>query len=176
MTTAIRTKKVFFVSECLVNQNIRAYGVRNMKGQGPVADLMNLFVIHGIGLFVVPCPEIPYEGLKRFACGKAHYDNAAYRDICSKLAVDVVNRYRLFLDDEYKIGGFVCVDGSPSCAINCCYCDKEGTKRCQEPGIFIEEIKKELSNHGLALTFIGIKMSRLDEDLKKIAAIIDTMN
>lgn len=172
----IRSKKTFFISECLVNQNIRAYGVGNMKGEGPVAELMNFLTNNGVGLSVVSCPEIMYEGLKRQACGKACYDNVPYRTICKNLAGEVINRYKLYLDDDYKVGGFICVNGSPSCAIDYCFCDYEGKEKCQQAGIFIEEVQKKLKENNLKLEFLGIRMKELDVALKKLNEIIACMN
>lgn len=169
-----KTKKVFFISECLANQYIRAEGVYNIKGEGPVAGLMEFFVKHGIGMSVVPCPEIAYEGLKRKACGKECYDNPAYRKICSNIAEQVVTRYKLYLDDNYLVGGYICVNGSPSCAIDYCYSDKEGTKKCQGPGILIEELKKCLAANNLTLDFFGFKASELDGLLKKLENVVSS--
>ncbi|MFH1644496.1 MAG: hypothetical protein ABIA74_04965 [bacterium] len=167
-----RSKKIFFISECLVNQNIRAYGVGNMKGQGPVAELLDLLIKNGIGLSVVSCPEIIYEGLKRNACGKERYNNSEYRKICSKKAQELIDRYKLYLDDDYKILGFICVNGSPSCAIDYCYCDKAGKTKCSEPGVFIEEAQKKLKEENLNLEFIGVRMKELSNVLEKINFII----
>jgi len=82
----IRSKRVVFISECLVNQNIRAYGVGNAKGEGPCVEIVELLTKNGIGLTVVPCPEIFCQGLKRKACDKEFYNNDAYKKICSRLA------------------------------------------------------------------------------------------
>jgi len=169
---AVRSKKVFFISECLVNQNIRAYGVGNMKGEGPVAELMNFLTNNGVGLSVVSCPEIMYEGLKRQACGKACYDNVPYRTICKNLAGEVINRYKLYLDDDYKVGGFICVNGSPSCAVDYCYCDKKGTEKCKGPGVFIEELEKKLAAENLQLQFLGFRAKELDDLLKRLDKIV----
>jgi len=172
----IRSKKTFFISECLVNQNIRAYGVGNMKGEGAVVEILNLLIQNGIGLSVVPCPEIFHEGLKRKACGKAHYNNERYKKLCSKIAENFIERYKLYLDDDYKVGGFICVNGSPSCAIDYCFCDYEGKEKCQQAGIFIEEVQKKLKENNLKLEFLGIRMKELDVALKKLNEIIACMN
>ncbi|MCF7899609.1 2-thiouracil desulfurase family protein [Candidatus Babeliales bacterium] len=163
-----KTKKIFFISECLLNQNIRAYGVGNMKGSGSVADIVDLLKINDIGFSVVPCPEIPYEGLKRFACGKSHYNNEKYRAICSDLAGQFIERYKLYIDDNYKIGGFICVNGSPSCACDYCYDGEDGHTKCMEPGVFVEEIQKKLKKENLSLNFIGVRIKELDSVLEKI--------
>ena len=119
MTTKIlRAKKIFFVSECILNQNIRAYGVGNMDGSGAVCDIVNLLTSNDIGIAVVPCPELEYEGLKRKACNKDSYENPIYHKICVRAAEDVVKRYKMYLDDDYKVYGFICINGSPTCAID----------------------------------------------------------
>ncbi len=168
----VPTKKVFFISECLVNQNIRAHGVRNIKGEGPVAELMEFFVKHGIGLSVVPCPEIAYEGLKRQACGKACYDNDEYRKVCQRIADEVIKRYQFYIDDAYRIGGFICVNGSPSCAIDYCYHDKEGKHKCQGPGVFIEELQKKLKLANLTLNFFGFRAKEMSDFLGTLEKVV----
>ncbi|MCK4650992.1 hypothetical protein KAT08_02330 [Candidatus Babeliales bacterium] len=170
--TIIRSKKIFFISECLVNQNIRAYGVGNMKGEGPVADLINLLVNNGVGLTIVSCPEICYEGLKRKACGKEHYNNSEYKKLCNIEAEKVVKRYKLYLDDNYKIGGFLCVNGSPSCAIDYCYTGKQGDEKTFVPGVFIESIQEKLKEQNLNLKFIGVRMKSLGFVLSRVKEII----
>ncbi len=173
--TTFRSKKIFFISECLVNQNIRAYGVGNMKGQGCVAEILNVLIKNGIGLSVVSCPEVLYEGLKRNACGKGRYENFEYREICSKKAQELIDRYKLYLDDDYKVGGFICVNGSPSCAIDYCYRGKEGKTKCFEPGVFIEEVQAKLKEEGLGLEFVGVRIKELSNVLEKINSIISKM-
>lgn len=171
----IRSKKTFFISECLVNQNLRAYGVGNMKGEGPVAELIDLLVKNGIGLSVVSCPEIYYEGLKRKACGKARYRNPEYKKICNHAAKGIVDRYKLYLDDDYKVGGFICVNGSPSCAIDFCYDGVSGHEKILEPGIFVESIQEELKRQNLDLEFIGVRMKDLNKVILRIEEIIQSM-
>jgi len=160
----MKQKKVFFISECFLNQNIRAEGA----SKGNTKDLINILMENDYGITVVPCPEIIYEGLKRKACGKAAYDNLKYRKICSKLADDIIARYKLYLNDCYKVGGFICVNGSPSCAIDYCFCNKEGTEKCKEPGIFIEEIQKKLKENNLSLNVIGVRIKDISKAIETI--------
>lgn len=143
-----------------------------MKGEGPVAELLNLLVKNGIGLTVVSCPEVYYEGLKRKACGKTPYRNPEYKKICDREAEKVIERYKLYLDDDYKVGGFLCVNGSPSCAIDFCYDGKDGHEKILEPGTFIESIQAKLKEHNLDLEFIGVRMKDLDKIISRIKELI----
>ena len=164
-----RSKRVFFVSECLVNQNIRANGVQNLDGQGPVAPLINLFVSRGVGFTVVDCPEVPYEGLARRACGKSRYQTDAFVACCLPIVNKVVARYKMYLHEGYKVGGFVCINGSPTCAID--YCFNHG--RCYEPGIFIEQLNVALSRDHLTMNFIGYDKWNIRNVVGRINAIMD---
>lgn len=165
-------KKVIFISECLLNQNIRAYGVGNKSGNGPLKEILELLIKHDVGINIVPCPEIPYEGLKRFACGRSRYENNNYRNICFNLAQDFIDKYKLYLDDNYKILGFICVNGSPSCAIDYCYDGMDGQVKCLKSGIFIEEIQKKLQENSLDINFIGVRIKDLNIILDKIEKLI----
>lgn len=166
----MKTKKTFFISECLANQYIRAEGVHNTHGDGPVAELMQFFIKHGIGISIVPCPEIAYEGLKRTASGKEYYENPTYRSVCAHLAKDVITRYKMYLDDHYNVGGYICVNGSPSCAIDYCHVNN---KKCQGPGIFIEEIQKCLAENNMTMQFFGFKASQLEELIQKLETVVN---
>jgi len=167
ISQGIRSKKVFFISECLLNQNIRAYGVRNMKGEGALAPILECLLSIGAGIHSVSCPEIAYEGLQRRACGKCQYCNPRYRAICAEKAREFVARYKMYLEDGYHVGGFICVNGSPSCAIEYCF---SGTRegKINERGVFIEELQRELASQHLRLNFIGIDIWNLDSAIRKI--------
>lgn len=171
MNMKARAKKIFFISECLMNQNIRAYGVSNMKGEGPVKELIDVVSKNGYGFTVVSCPEIPYEGLKRFACGKERYDNKEYQALCKKMAKDVIHRYKLYRDDGYIVGGFICVNGSPSCGVD--FCHRDG-QRCNEKGVFIEELLKLMEVENICFPFIGFRAKEIDTICKTIQIICDS--
>jgi len=172
--TQERSKKVVFISECLLNQNIRAYGVKNTIGQGAVSDIVNELIRNGIGLSPVSCPEVEYEGLKRTACGKSHYNNQEYREICARIAEKVIIRYMMYRGDNYKVGGFICVNGSPSCAIDSCALGA-GKGWSKEPGVFIEEFQKRLRKSNLTLDFIGAEMYNMNRTMDKIRSMVYRM-
>lgn len=168
-------KKIFFVSECLLNQNIRAQGVKNIEGEGPVSTVVQKIISLGAGITVVPCPEIPYEGLKRWACGRKRYDNDDYRALCKKHAEEyVLKKILAYKECGYLVGGFICVNGSPSCASDYCfggYC----AGKCDQPGIFIEELQKELIEKGLHLKFIGYDKWHKEQCLKNMDEAFSTL-
>ena len=167
-------KKVVFLSECLIKQNIRAYGVKNITGNGPVTEILNELMKNQIGISVVKCPEVEYEGLKRRSCGKIKYDHTAYRAICSKITEDVVKRLKMYLDDGYKVGGLICVNGSPSCGIDFCAIGG-GEDWSNEPGVFIEELQKKVKESRLSLNYLGAEMYKMPKTIGKIRQMIYSM-
>ena len=170
-----RSKKVFFISECLLNQNIRADGVQNIEGDGPVSPIVKLLVDNGVGMTVVACPELKCEGLKRRACGKIRYQNLqGFRRICNESARELIERLQMYRDDGYKIGGFICVNGSPTCGADYCFLGC-GKGRSQESGIFVEELKNELAQKGLDLTLIGYDRWHMQQCMSTIQRCIDNL-
>ena len=123
---------------------------------------------------MVHCPEIEYEGLKRQACGKSRYQTPKYSEICTVIADNLIDRYKMYLDDGYNVGGFICVNGSPSCGIDFSAIG-DGQRRGNEPGIFIEECKKKLNENDLYLNFIGVECLKIDKTLHKIRNMINEM-
>jgi predicted secreted protein len=165
------SKKVVFISECLINQNIRAYGVKNVSGTGPVTEILNELIRNQIGFTVVSCPEVEYEGLRRRTCGKIRYDNPTYRTVCTKIAENVIKRLKMYLNDGYRVGGLICVNGSPSCGIDFCAIGG-GEGWSNEPGVFIEELEKKLKENNLSLDYVGAEMYKMPKTIAKIRQMI----
>jgi predicted secreted protein len=171
--TIQRSKKVFFLSECIVNQNIRAQGVQNIEGDGPVSAIVQLLTQRGVGFTIVDCPELYYEGLQRRACGKDRYENEQFREICRSVIVKMIARYKMYLADGYKVGGFICINGSPTCAVDFCF---RGKGKCSESGVFVEELKKELEKANLGMALVGYDKWNVARVLSRISQIIDGMD
>ena len=81
--------KLVLLSHCILNQSIRAVGVKNKTGEGVLNEVLNELNRSDISLFQMPCTEYLWEGLERRAAGRQKYDNAQYREICKKTAREV---------------------------------------------------------------------------------------
>ena len=89
------------------------------------------------------------EIFSRKACGKTRYRNAEYKQICDRKAEKVLERYKHYLNDDYKVLGFICVTGT-----------------------FIESIQTKLKEQSLNLEFIGVRIKDLDKTILRIKEII----
>ena len=100
-------------------------------------------------------------------------DNPVYRQLCSVSAEQVIKRYTLYLDDGYTIGGFICVNGSPSCGVD--FCHRAGN-RCNEQGVFIEEFLKIAKKDGIEIPLIGFRAKELDTILASLRSLCEKSN
>ncbi len=128
-----RSKKVVFLSHCLLNENTRYLG--GACRLGCIEEILNSCLERGIGIIQIPCPEqLAWGGvLKRrlfifFAaegklvyrwrrqmlpillwCTKRRY---------GKLAREIVRQIKDYVISGFDVVGIVGVDGSPSCGVN----------------------------------------------------------
>ena len=90
-----RSKKVVFVSHCLLNQNARALG--SEKYPGAVKDLTDMLSEAGIGIVQIPCPQLDFDGtgINRKMKTKESYDSKPYRKHCQNLSNSILIQVHL---------------------------------------------------------------------------------
>lgn len=165
-----RSKKVIFLSHCILFQSIRAHGV-SIKFSAVVRPIVELLMENNINLIQMPCPEIPYDGVIRKAVRKDVYDNPKFRKICSRYARQVVNLMRDLSDAGFKIVGILGVENSPTCGVRFVFRERKG--RVNEPGIFIEELQRLLLAENFKhIPFLGIKTYNIEKSLLELRDII----
>jgi predicted secreted protein len=127
-----RSRRVVFLSHCLLNANTRYLGGAGRRGS--VAEIVQPCLEHGIGIVQLPCPEEHAWGgvLKRWLLGfygadaslsfrlraalfplMLFYTRREYR----KLARQVANQIQDYLASGFEVLGVIGVDGSPSCGL-----------------------------------------------------------
>jgi len=121
-----RSKKVVFLSHCILNQNTVVPPLA--RASGPYRDIVEIISRCGIGMHQLPCPEFRYLGLKRKPMSKEEYDTFDFRKLCRDIAKDTVVIMKEYLDNDYNIVGLIGINESPTCSF-------EGNK-----GIFVEEL------------------------------------
>ena len=104
-----RSKKIVFVSHCLLNQNARALSTE--KCPGVVKEFTDILAESGIGIIQLPCPQLEFNGgLNRRLKPKASYDNKPYRKYCRALSSDILKTIQSYLQNDYKIIGIIGVE------------------------------------------------------------------
>lgn len=127
-----RSRRVVFVSHCLLNENVRYLG--GAAQPGGVKALVDRYQDAGIGIHQMPCPEQRAWGgvLKRYitpmygSAGSVRYRLrrplalafVAYtRLVYARLANRVVRDVADYVRSGFEVAGIVGVSASPSCGV-----------------------------------------------------------
>ncbi|MDP1829834.1 MAG: 2-thiouracil desulfurase family protein [Archangium sp.] len=129
-----RSRRVVFVSHCLLNENTRYLG--GARRPGPVREVIDACLRSGVGMVQLPCPEqLAWGGvLKRRLLrlyGAAPASGAALagrkalvplalawtRIRYTRLARRVVAQMADYARSGFEVVGAIGVDGSPSCGV-----------------------------------------------------------
>jgi len=163
-----RSKKIVFISHCILNQNAKAAG--REKSTGSIKELVELLSQSGIGIIQLPCPQIDFNGgLGRKPKTKSSYDNKEYRAYCRKLSKDVLAQIEKYLRADYSVLGILGVEFSPTCAVHQL---ENGTRNTPGKGIFIEELEDEMRKKNFQVPIIGANLNNLFTSIEKIQALL----
>lgn len=142
-----RSKRVVFISHCVLNQNTVVCPLARAKGA--YREIIVKLMDYGIGIHQMPCPEFRHLGLKRDPMEKIEYDTLEYRKLCKDLAKDSINVMKEYLDNDYEIVGIIGINQSPTCSIG------------DLKGIFMEELF-ELMDKDIIPSTIDIPTDYID--------------
>ena len=123
-----RSRRVVFVSHCLLNENVRYLGGAFQPGAARAA--ITPFLDQGVGMVQMPCPEQRAWGgvLKRWILRYYGHDRPVSRPALKAflwytrrvhrwLARRVVREIEDYLRSGFAVEGIVGIDGSPSCGV-----------------------------------------------------------
>jgi predicted secreted protein len=172
----IRSRRIVFLVECLLNQNARGAGTANSPAVSrPVIDLL---ADRQVGMVQIPCPEIACLGCaRRRVAGQSLRDalEAPGPTACwTKLAMATADRIQCYLDQGYEVlavlGGN---QGSSGCAVRV----EPGSfgHMANNSGVFMKALATELTQRGLRIPFHGMRDSDptcLKEDLTWLHGVL----
>lgn len=143
-----RNKRVIFISNCILNQNVVVSPLARAKG--PYNDIVETIMDYDIGIHQLPCPEFRHLGITRVPMTKEEYDTVEYRKLSKRIALDLINIIKEYLNNDYNILGLIGINNSPSCSIN------------NEMGIMMEEIIKITKEESIYLNTIDVPTNYYD--------------
>ena len=172
-----RSKKVIFVSSCLLNTNNKVKGLARYPGM--CRDVIDTLFENDLGIQQMHCPETLYLGIQRWWHTKNLYDNHGFRTFCRELAGDVVTYMEEYRREGYQTVAVLSCDGSPTCGVTVTSWDKNwggspveldyGAALTAGEGVYIEELKKEILQRGLPMPpFYGLALDDASADMDKI--------
>jgi len=156
-----RSKRIIFLSHCILNQNTVVYPLARAKGayRQIIDNIMDL----GIGIHQLPCPEFIYLGLNRKPMNKEEYDNKEFRLICKDISMETIKVMKEYMDNGYEVIGLLGINQSPTCSIRA------------ERGILMEEILAVCKEAEVDINTLDVSINYVDgednttdiEDLKR---------
>ena len=165
-----RSKKVVFVSFCILSQSVRAKGV-SIRFSAVVDPIVKLLMENNVNIVQMPCPELCYEGVLREAVRKDSYDNPEFRSICKEHANETIKTLHTMLKGGFQIIGILGVENSPTCGVNFVFRDGKG--RVRESGIFIEELQQLLMPLEIkSIPIIGIQVYNIKNSMSELKNLI----
>jgi len=146
MVTDNRSKKIVFVSHCLLNMNAKYEGTAKYPDNVPF--VMDLLKKQNIGIEQMPCPELGLFEVNRKPGTKELYDTPEYRKVCASYANFVAKLAEKYKKAGYKILAVIGVSGSTSCGSVITHVGKteKEIRRVPGIGIFMEELQKVLTD------------------------------
>ena len=152
--TDVRSKYCVFVSHCMLAQCVMANGVVK-QFPGPVKPVLQFCLDNDINIMQMPCPETlcASGGLDRDPHGKKWYEENGLRETSREIAIGQVRYMRDLTDHGFVILAIIGVDFSPACAVN--FLNK-GRTMYRGQGIYIEELRCALEEHGLQIRLVGV--------------------
>jgi len=163
-----RSKKVVFVSHCLLNQNVRPAG--SEKYPGAVKDLLELFAEAGIGIVQLPCPHIEFnEGLNRKLKPKTSYETNGYLECCQRISSQLIEDIEKYLREDYSVVAIIGVELSSTCGVHQV---ENGRRNVPGKGILIEEIEKNMQKKNFQVPIIGINLNNIYSSIERVQSLL----
>ena len=163
-----RSKKILFISHCLLNQNVRPIGTE--KYPGIVKELFELFSETGVGIVQLPCPEFEFEGgFDRKTKTKEKLDTKKYRKVCKDLAKQILGKIDMYKEKNYSVLGILGVEFSPTCGVHQI---ENGNKNVPGKGILIEELEEEMHKKNFQIPVVGMNLNNMFSSMEKLKDLI----
>ena len=167
-----RSKKIVFVSNCLLNTNNKVKELARYGG----------FCKDVMGVQQMDCPETLYLGIQRWYHTKNLYDNVGFRRFCREMAERTVDYMECYRQAGFKTVAFLVCNGSPTCGYDVTSYDEDWGGNANVAveyndaivpgmGVLIEELHKAIEARGLDLPpFYGLSLDDASVPLDDIIA------
>ena len=175
-----RSKKIVFVSNCLLNANNKVMEFARYPGM--FTEVVQTLDKYGIGLIQMPCPEVLHMGNQRWWHSRNLYDNAGFRRFCRTLAEQMADYMENYAIVGYDVVAVLVCDGSPTCGVTVHSHYENGGGHPAEPerslregpGVYTEELLAAVAARGLEMPPVyGLKMDDRDKTNQQILAEFD---
>ncbi len=173
-----RSKKIVFVSNCLLNTNNK---VRELARYGGFCkEVLDVLASYDVGVQQMDCPETLYLGIQRWYHTKNLYDNVGFRRFCRELSERTVDYMESYRQVGFQTVAFLVCNGSPTCGYDLTSYDENWGGNANKAleyndalvpgmGVLIEELHKAIQARGLELPpFYGLSLDDTSTPIEEI--------
>lgn len=175
-----RSKKVVFVSHCMLNQNAISDGTADFPAAN--TEVVSLLLRENVGIVQLPCPELICLGLDRGDVRGGErpviVENTRIRgalqtpssaEKLTDLARQAVYQITEYQKNGFRVLGVIGINRSPSCGVET---TSEHNEEVSGLGMFMAALQRELDAQGIPLTMIGIKANEIERALDSVRALL----
>ncbi len=176
-----RSRRIVFVSHCILNSNTRADGHAGIPGVNQ--RVMELLMQLNVGVVQMPCPEMMCLGLDRGdplgAERPVLIENTRIREgmktnrsfeMMDGMIDQVLLQIRQYIEYGFNVLGIIGINRSPTCGVETTTADNE---EVQGEGVFVERLRTALEAEAIHISFVGTKVWKAEEALKAIQEMVD---
>ena len=182
MFTDARSKKVIFVSHCILNQNAKID--RCAHYPGAMREVTQALLDAGVGIIQIPCPELLYLGLDRQVEKDKETTVESEDDrvgilmnktvpkvLCGKISYDLIYQIKQYQLNGFTVVGMLGINGSPTCGVETTWTDGH---EISDSGIFIKIFKEECDDQGVKIPIRGIKAQDPQAALETLRELLNS--
>lgn len=174
-----RSKRILFMSHCLLNQNAKLDHLASRPGALPL--VMGEIINSGVGIVQMPCPELLGLGIDRQCVKDTTIDDiksektrvsklmANQKQLCIDLAKHVILQLKQYKKYNFEIVGILGVNMSPTCGVETTWADDQ---EVVGNGIFIKTLKEELAKENIQINFTGIISPQIEDSVKRVKSFL----
>jgi len=145
-----RSRKVIFVSHCMLNQNARITTAADFPAM--FETLVDFLKEKDIGIIQMPCPELRVLGLGRVSVREGLETEEGHLHL-HQIIGDLIYEIKQYQLQGFDVIGILGKQGSPACGVTMTWLDD----RHQEGiGVFVRLFKERLSKEKIGVEIIGV--------------------
>ena len=145
-----RSRKVIFVSHCMLNQNARITSAADFPAM--FEPLVMWLKDHQVGIVQMPCPELMVLGLGRVSVrdGLETEEGLLHLDQIIESIIYQIKQYQF---QGFKVLGILGKQGSPACGVTKTWLDGRHQSGI---GVFIRLLRQTLDQEDLGVEILGV--------------------
>jgi predicted secreted protein len=175
-----RSKRVIFVSHCVLNQNAKIDGCAHYPGA--IREVLDVILASGCGIVQLGCPELMHLGLERQVDpGSARtiesedsrvgelMQRPSGRMCCREIAERASCQVEQYVRSGFAVVGVLGINGSPTCGVETAWSDG---LEIAGPGVLIRELRDAFARRHLSIPIRGIKAEHPADAVEAVREVL----